>query len=172
MAFTFSKLATVAVGAGGSATISFTNIPQNYKDLMVYLSGRSTGADNSRFVRIRFNSNSGSNYTNKRVRGDGSTASSTGETSDTSGYTIMSGGNNTASTFGSTSIYIPNYAGTTNKSFSTDAVTENNATAAEAMLFAEIWNNVSAISSITLTPTANNFAQYSTATLYGIRAEV
>jgi hypothetical protein len=168
MADTFIKIATVTVGGGGSATIDFTSIPSTYTDLMVYLSGRSTGADNSRFVRIRFNSDSGSNYTNKRVRGDGSTASSAGETSDTSGFTVMSGGNNTASTFGSTSIYIPNYAGTTNKSFSTDAVTENNATGAEAMLFAEIWNNTSAISSITLTPSANNFAQYSTATLYGI----
>jgi hypothetical protein len=172
MAFTFSKLATVTVGAGGSATIDFTNIPQNYKDLCLKISARGTSATDFRYVRVRFNSDVGSNYSSKRIYGDGTTASSNQELTDSSGLTITSAANNTANTFGNTDIYIPNYTSSNYKSFSTDAVSENNATLAYTMLIANIWNSVTSISSISLLPSANNFAQYSTATLYGIRAEV
>ncbi len=168
MASTLVALQTVTVGAGGSASISFTSIPQTYTDLVVKVSARATSATDFRYVRIRFNSDSGSNYTNKRVYGDGATASSAGETNDTSGYAVTSAANNTANTFGNTDIYIPNYTSSNYKSFSVDAVSENNATTAYTMLLANIWNSTSAITSITLLPTSGDFAQYSTFTLYGV----
>ena len=49
------------------------------------------------------------------------------------------------------------------------AVSENNATTAYATLNAGLWSNTAAINAIGLTITSGqNFAQYSTATLYGI----
>ena len=39
---TMTKLATVTVGSGGSSTITFSNIPQNYTDLVVKASLRGT----------------------------------------------------------------------------------------------------------------------------------
>jgi hypothetical protein len=74
----------------------------------------------------------------------------------------------TASTFASNDMYIPNYAGSNNKSVSVDGVQENNATAAASRLVAILWSNTAAITSLTLSPDYGNFAQYSTATLYGI----
>jgi hypothetical protein len=74
---------------------------------------------------------------------------------------------NTASTFSNIEIYIPNYAGSTNKSFSIDAVGENNATAAYAGLVAGLWSTSSAITAISIASTTL-FAEFSTATLYGI----
>ena len=78
------------------------------------------------------------------------------------------GANATSNTFGNTSVYIPNYAGSTNKSVSSDAVTENNATTASQQILASIWNNTSAITSIFVSDTGSNLVQNSTASLYGI----
>jgi hypothetical protein len=74
----------------------------------------------------------------------------------------------TASTFNNADLYIPNYAGSNNKSFSIDSVSENNGTAAVASLFAGLWSQTAAITSITLTSRNGNFDQYSTAYLYGV----
>jgi len=74
----------------------------------------------------------------------------------------------TASTFSSFEIYIPNAFGTTQKSISTDNVTENNGTTAYATMLATLVNLTSAITSLKLEPSANSFAQYTTASLYGI----
>jgi hypothetical protein len=72
----------------------------------------------------------------------------------------------TASSFSSGEIYIPNYAGSTNKSYSIDSVTEQNATGALAELIAGLWSQTAAITQITLS--SSNFQQYSTAYLYGV----
>jgi hypothetical protein len=66
-------------------------------------------------------------------------------------------------------IYFPNYASATNKSFSIDSVTENNATLANQFLTAGLWSNTAAITSITLLAASGNLAYYSTASLYGIK---
>jgi hypothetical protein len=65
-------------------------------------------------------------------------------------------------------IYIPNYAGSSNKSVSIDSVTENNATGAYSGLTAALFASTAAITSFGIS-TGSNFVQYSTATLYGIK---
>jgi hypothetical protein len=80
-----------------------------------------------------------------------------------------SGNGATASTFGNGEVYIPNYAGSTNKSMSADGVSENNGTEAYTDLIANLWSNTSAITSILLYPDSGTWQQYSTATLYGIK---
>jgi hypothetical protein len=75
----------------------------------------------------------------------------------------------TANTFASGEIYIPNYAGSTNKSISADTAGEANTTVAYAQISAELWSNTSAITSITIYSNVGNLAQYTTATLYGIK---
>jgi hypothetical protein len=108
-----------------------------------------------------------SSFTNKVVYGTGSSALSTSYARFV-GYASMS--TDTASTFGNSEIYIPNYAGSANKSFSSDAVHENNATAANAGLSAGLWSNTAAITSVGLSPDSGNFVANSTFSLYGIAA--
>jgi hypothetical protein len=75
----------------------------------------------------------------------------------------------TANTFGNGEIYIPNYAGSTQKSVSADAVAENNsATYIYSALNAGLWTGTAAITSIKLLIPSYNFVQYSTAYLYGV----
>ena len=175
MALTYTAIATVTVGSGGAANIEFTSIPATYTDLVILLSSRSTRSDASTFdpVYVTFNNN-GSNYSGRNLYGNGA-----GAYSDTQGGTdqfyqlaYASTDSTTASTFGNVQIYIPNYAGSNNKSASGDSVTENNGTNNIAAMTAALWSNTSAITSIKLDPGSGDFKQYSTATLYGIKNTV
>jgi hypothetical protein len=163
MANTYVKIASTTVGLLGAATIDFTSIPSTYTDILIKASLRTAFATPDDYILIKPN-NSTSSLTFRAVRGDGSSASST-----TLERPAANGNTSTASTFGNLDIYFPNYAGSTNKSFSIDTVTENNATLALATLNAHLWSDTSAINRVVIAAgSGSNFLQYSTATLYGI----
>lgn len=168
MATTYEAIATTTVGSGGAATFAFTSIPATYTDLLVVASLRSDRASNSidnGWIYLNSDTTSG-NYTKRRLWGDGSAVYSA-TTYDLDYY--VPGSTATASTFGNLYYYIPNYAGSNNKSFSVDSSQENNATIAINNFTAGLWSSSSAITSITFDLNNGNFVQYSTATLYGIK---
>lgn len=168
MAFTYSKLAEVTVGSGGASSIDFANIPQNYTDLVLKISGRGSASALTSVVSILLNGSS-TNFTNKYVAGSGASASTGAVVQFVGDFPAAT---STASTFSNTEIYIPNYTSSANKSFSVDHIHETNGTTAYAELSAELWSNVTFITNITLSIASGTFVQYSTATLYGVKAEV
>jgi hypothetical protein len=173
MPVTYKPIATVTVGAGGAASIDFTSIPGTYTDLLVLISARSTRSTDYRDeLFIRFNSDSGNNYSVRSLNGGNGAAgsSSAGSTNYLKRGTIPAA-TATASTFSNNIIYIPNYASSNQKSMSTEEITENNSTGSYYIDFrAGLWTGTSAITSISFTVEVGpNFAQYSTATLYGIK---
>ena len=172
MANTYIQIgSTVTVGAGGSPSIDFSSIPSTYTDLLLKVSLRGTDANNYVNSRISFNGST-SGYTCKMLYGLGTGTPSSLNNSVTNAVDFSSYGTGslaTSSTFGSVDIYIPNYAGSQNKSLSVDQVSENNATAAIAALTAGLWANSTAINQVTITCGTGNFVQYSTASLYGIK---
>ena len=164
---TYTLINSVTVGSGGAATIDFTSIPSTYTDLLIKFSLRDdfAGAVYDNLV-IRFN-NITTNYSEINLYGNGSTAASA--STGTTVLRYINGNTSTSNTFGNGEMYIPNYAGSTNKSASIDTVTENNGTEAWASLNALLWSNTSAITSVKLTPSSGTlFLEYSTAYLYGI----
>jgi len=165
-AYTF--ISSVTVGSGGAATIDFTSIPATYTDLLFNLSTRQSpaSAQDTTFI---YSINGVTNaFTDKVLRGDGSTASSF-VPSETPLYIGQSPcATATANTFASHLIYIPNYLSSNNKSIGIDSVQENNIAAAYMGFTSGIWANSSAITSISFTPNTGTFVQYSTAYLYGI----
>lgn len=165
---TFVKIASVTVGSGGASSIDFTSIPSTYTDLCVKLSARPTSGGTTQ-AQIRFNSSGGTAYSDKTIEGDGSTAVSFSRSSQAYVFAVAVNGT-TSNTFGNTEFYIPNYAGSNNKSISIDSVSEANTTSAYMALVAGLWSNTSAINAVNLTLNGVNFAQYSTATLYGIKS--
>lgn len=171
MAITFKKIASVTVGSGGAADITFSSIPGTYTDLVLFLSLRDdkSGAGTWTGVKIQFNGNS-SNYYTRELYGDGSSIG----TSSTSSSSYIGGWQNslanTANSFGSGSVYIPNYTDSKNKSLSTDSASETNAAGALISLVAGLWADTSAITNIAITcNSGGNWVQHSTATLYGIK---
>ncbi len=164
---TFIKIASVTVGSGGASSIDFTSIPSTYTDLCLVLSTRSSESGViGGYGKITFNSSS-SNFSYRDVYGNGASAAST--SGSTNVIFLYQGNASTASTFGNASIYVPNYAGSNNKSFSIDTVTENNSTTAYAGLQAGLWSNTAAITAFGIAPSSGTWVQYSTATLYGIK---
>ena len=167
MANTYVKIgSTVTVGVLGAADITFSSIPATYTDLVIKISGRTNKAAVFDDIAISFNGSTAS-FTGRELYGDGAAAASI---STSRAASIATGSTATASTFGNSEIYIPNYAGSTTKTFSVDGVQETNATTAYAIMIAGLWSNTAAITSVALTPLVGTlFSQYSSFALYGIK---
>ena len=157
------KLIETKTLATAQSSIEFTDIPQDFTDLYVLVSARSAGNGDAQ-MNIKPNGST-SSLTIRRLQGSGSSASSS---SGAELYARVNPNDTTANTFANTSIYIPNYAGSTNKTFSIDSVYENNATLAVQAIFAGLWSSTAAITSITIGPNSSNFVTNTTASLYGI----
>jgi hypothetical protein len=163
---TFIKIATVTVGSGGASSIAFSSIPSTYTDLVIKVSGKADRISYEGIGMLFSFNGSTSTFSSRVLYGTGA---STGSFTLARYAGDANGPAATANTFSSTDIYIPNYASSNNKSYSSDSTQENNGSAAYAYLTAGLWATSSAITSITLTPDGpSNFVQYSTATLYGI----
>jgi hypothetical protein len=161
-------IASSTVGSGGAASIDFNSIPSTYTDLCLKVSGRMDNAANSNDIFFKFNTST-SSFTAKYLQGTGSSTPGSGSYAQFAGETNSA--SSTASTFSNFEVYIPNYAGSTNKSYSGDSVTElNSATNNQLFMIAGLWSNTTAINQITMySATGANFVQFSTAYLYGIK---
>ena len=164
MANTYTLIEAKSLGST-TATITFSAIPQTYTDLKLV---NSTRCDlvNSVAVRIAFNSNT-SNFTGIYLQGAGSGTPSSGTDGRRAGVSIPT--SYTSNTFTNDEIYIPNYTSANFKSYSLDSTQENNATLSYIELYAGLWSDTSAITSITLTlDSSGSFVANSTFYLYGI----
>jgi len=170
MADTYTLISSVIVGAGGASTIQFNSIPNTYTDLKIVGSSRSNVSAVLATLYIQFNGNN-ANYSWIDVYGDGSGTGNNKSTGQGSlGNIFQNGNTSTSNTFTNFEVYIPNYVGSSNKSLSIDTVVENNATAGYPMLYAGLWGNTSAITSITIGDNSGStLAQYSNFYLYGIK---
>jgi hypothetical protein len=154
-------IAKTLVGVGGTATITFDNIPQGYKHLQIRAALLTTAGG----VNIRYNSDTGSNYTYHQLYGTGSSALANAGTSQTSGFIAY---NNAAGSNPTVAIVdILDYQNTnkytTHRSL---AGTDVNGSGGALTFFSGLWLNTAAVSSINIIGT---FAQHSRFALYGIR---
>lgn len=169
MANTFIKIASVTVGSGGASTITFSSIPSTYTDLVILSSLRDTNAIvGNAGIRVIFNG-SGSGFSTRWIYGNGTTVLSTTDSGGWIRVGQVPGANATANTFSNDYIYIPNYTSSNNKSLSADSVMENNATESYMTLTAGLWSNTAVITQVQLQSNSTAWAQYSSATLYGIK---
>ena len=154
MPVTFTKIASVTVGAGGASTINFSSIPSSYTDLVLFTSTRNDAAWVAGEQQIQFN-NSTANFSARALYGTGNAGAGSYSTTVTiPAYT--DGDTATANTFSSAIYYIPNYTSSNYKSVSTESLFETNAAQASQYMVAGLWSNNAAITSITLTTTNNS----------------
>lgn len=166
MANTYELINSVIL-TGSQSSIDFTVIPSTFTDLKVVYSARTNRSATSDHILMQLNGSTTS-LTGKRLTGNGSAAQSYSTTSGAAGE--ATGDTATANTFGNAEIYIPNYAGSTNKSWSSDGVAETNAASVGMDLDAGLWSNTAAITSIKLIPEVGSlFLINSTAYLYGVK---
>jgi hypothetical protein len=165
MANTYTLISSVTVGGAGAANIEFTSIPATYTDLVMKISSRGTGTEaaGGYYYDVTFN-NTSANRTGRYLQRLSNTV-------DNGIYTLWglsSPTDFTASTFANDELYIPNYASSNYKSAQLDSVNENNSTTQRITLSVGLWSDTAAITSIKLVQGSGNFAEYSTAYLYGI----
>ena len=162
---TYTPIATTTLG-GSAASYTFSSIPSTYTDLVIVVSAIlvSGGLD----LGIRFNGDTGTNYSATILTGNGTSASSTRETSQTRGLLDYNGTPSTTAGAHTLLVNVMNYANST--TYKTAIARSNNAaggTDANVVL----WRSTSAINSLTILSTnVNNIATGSTLTLYGLAA--
>lgn len=173
MANTYTSIQKIDIGSGGSSTFTFNNIPSTYDDLLLVISSRMEGGGlNGGYASLRFNGYTGSDYYYQWLRAEintgsvGSSASSNGTSLLCLNNSVANG--NTAGVYSSSEIYIPSYKISGEKHISEYHCGENFNGETWMSLTAGRWAITSTISSIVVTAIPGNFAQYSSATLYGI----
>lgn len=163
MASTYTPIATTTLGAD-AANIDFTSISGTYTDIILVITGNSTNA-NAGSLYVRVNGDSGTNYSNTQVYGDGTTAASTRNSNTNNANGLGITGTSQSPSVGIA--HFMNYANTTTyKTF----LFRNNMYNAEASASAALWRSTSAINRITLSHPSSNIKAGTTATLYGIKA--
>ena len=157
---TYEPIATNTLGTATSS-VTFSSISGSYTDLVLILNAKNaTGTDKA--VALRFNGDTGSNYSMTRMSGNGSAADSDQSSNDTSMFLGLSN-----STVYNSDIYqIMNYSNTT--TYKT-AIGRGNLADSRLRASVGLWRNTAAITSVTVVNgSSENFIVGSTFTLYGI----
>ena len=144
--------------AANATSVTFSNIPQNYGDLVLMVSGTST---TTQTLLTRFNSDSGSNYSYVLAFANGSTVLSLsgGATSITQIYLTPTETVNT--------VQLMDYSAVDKHKTALIGYRSANVS---LQMSAERWANTSAINTISLTIASGNINSGSSFSLYGIAA--
>jgi len=160
MATALTPLATTTL-ASSSATVTFSSISGSYRDLRLVITGSTS---NNSDIQMRFNSDSGANYSFVYMGGNGSSAAS-GSNTGQPGVVLD------AYFWRSTdqSMIVADIMDYTATDKHKTVLSRNNVTAGGTDAFANRWANTAAITSITLVSTWN-WNVGSTFSLFGVSA--
>ena len=150
-----------------SATVTFSTIPGDYTDLELVASVQASSSGQGLSMQFNNDNGTGSLYSNTGLRGNGSTVVSFRQTSNTNVLLSNIAEPPTSGSFGLYNAKFLNYANA--NVFKTILVRSNSASFATEM-FADLWRNTNAITSIKITISGGTIAAGSTFTLYGIKA--
>jgi len=160
MPATYEPIATTTLSSA-SNTIDFTSITSSYTDLRLIFAVSSVNSDN--WARLRFNSDTGTNYSQTYITGDGTSASA----STTTSFTNLLLGYPSNVYPGLFIVDILSYAGSTYKSCLISEAQDNNGSG-QTRGWAGYWRSTSAITSINIYFSGLTYSAGTTATLYGI----
>lgn len=173
---TYIPIATSTLTAT-TATVTFSNIPQGYTDLVLVASSvLSTRTSSQDIPVITFNGDTGTNYSSTQIDGSSSGATSTRWTSTNNMLMgFISDSNSTAnpSLYPSNfSINILNYSNssTYKSALSRFNHTSSNSTYTRTGSNTGLWRSTAAITSLSVALYYSSYASGSTFTLYGIKA--
>lgn len=158
----FDSIATVT-GNSSSGVVTFSNIPSTYQHLQLRLSVVSTATYNY----VRFNSDSGSNYSWHQLTGDAASVTAGAGANQNLMYATQQGGN--ASFPSATIIDILDYSNT-NKNKTMRSLSGIDSNGGGFIYYRSgAWYNTAAITNITITLDSDTYRTGSIAALYGIK---
>lgn len=164
----YDALASVTVSAT-TASVSFAGIPTGYKHLQIRVMSRATAGGIGAFF-IQFNSDTGTNYADHRIEGNGATAYTDRNTSAIRALSGLQAGSTTgANIFGGSVADVLDYGNSFKyKTIRALSGVDNNGSGNIAF-GSGLWMSTSAVTSITLIPENTAFATYSSFALYGVK---
>jgi hypothetical protein len=160
---TMTPIATTTV-TGSPTSVSFASISSAYTDLVVVIN---VGESSAQGITIKINNDTGTNYSNTRLVGNGSDASSNRRDSTASvylddGITFSSAAGNNNSI-----LHFMNYANTT--TYKTWLQRSNNAANGTAAVVG-LWRSTAAINRLDFSISGATLVAGSTFTIYGVKA--
>lgn len=162
---TMTLISTVTIPTSGTASIQFTGIPQTGTDLLILCSMRTQG---STLEQIQMSITGAGTTPSVKIWGTG-TSPNTNSFTNTAFIGYMNQINDTANSFGNTSIYISNYSGAQIKTIMSDSVAATGSTASLESMNVLSSGSTSAITEFTLNAsTYGTLTAGSTASLYMI----
>ena len=168
MARTYEPIASTTLSSN-AATVTFSNITGTLTDLVLVCNvQRATTAENPS-LSLRFNSDTGSNYSMTGLYGTGTSALSARQSSQTMMIHNFVALPSAADTFAVFRLSIMSYA---NTNVYKTALSEAAVVGTGVQRTVGLWRSTSAITSVTITNDGSptNFSSGSTFSLYGIRA--
>ena len=157
---TYTPIATTTLSSSQSS-VSFSSISGSYTDLIMIINAKATSSVVNH--RIQFNSDTGSNYSWTRLFGNGSSAQSDRGSSNAS---ILIGEVDTTQ-MSADIVHFQNYANST--TYKT-VLTRSGNVSYNSETTVGLWRSTSAITTITIITSSQQFASGSMFTLYGITA--
>lgn len=162
MTTTYTPIASQTL-TSAAASVTFSSIPQTYRDIVVVVNGANTGTANTNIV-MRFNSDSTGHYSNLRMFADRFGVFSQ---QSTTGTGISLGTGNTSGV-GVAVAHIMDYSATDKHKTTLNRENPIIITFVTARTYR--WPNTDAVTTISFTPAAGQLAAGTTFSLYGIVA--
>ena len=165
MAATYEPIATTTIGSATSS-YTFTSIPSTYTDLVLITNTKASSGDYLRFRVGNGSIDSGANYSQTVLSGNGSSAASYR-------YTSVNQSNLLIASAVPTSDYqlsIANFQNYSNTTTYKTIIHRGNNASSSVETGVTLWRSTSAINQIQVLFLSDNIAVGSTFTLYGIKA--
>lgn len=149
-----------------AASVTFSNIPQTYTNLLVKWVTRGTVSQNAYYIYTALNGTAGST-----TYGYSSGSAAVGDRSTGYMYVVYtSAGYATTNTFGTGEFTIHNYTGSSAKPITSWSAPETNSATSQAAFWgAGLWNNAAAVTSVLVGASSGNLVAGSSVYLYGIK---
>jgi hypothetical protein len=173
---TYEPIQTTTLGSA-TASYTFNSIPSTYTDLVIIFSGQQNSTYSGRNLNIRFNGDSGTNYSSVQILATGDGNAYTGADANQTGcYGPLI--NSTGTTSGPSAVVmnIQNYTNTTTYktmvNYGGSASVYSSGTNVGVWVGNNVstWRNTAAITSVTVLSANGDLTSGSTLTLYGIKA--
>jgi hypothetical protein len=162
---TYTALATVTLG-GTASSVTFSSIPATYRDLILVTSAKNASTTDTDNLNIRFNGDTGSNYSYVQMFGIGSDSGGTGSGTETNLRALLFSGS-TKTYFANGVAQIMDYSATDKHK---TVISRRDSVDDYTVAVAGRWANTAAITSVVLTPVSGSLASGSTFNLFGVIA--
>ena len=165
MAATYEPIASTTISGSSTSTVTFDNLAGTFTDIVCVGLFGDVSANSG--LSIRMNNDTGSNYSNTRLYGNGSSANSARRTNAANVYV---GGEGIATTAAVQHVFVTQVMSYANTNVYTTWLNAEGNAGTGVSRSVGLWRNTAAVTRLDFTMVGQNFSDGSVISLYGIKA--